>query len=245
MRERAAAGLALVLLAALPAVVTGSYARHVVITALVFTFVALGLNLVFGYAGQHAFGHPVFFGVGAYASALLAVSAGWPVPLAIAGGAVLTALIAAAVGFPCFRLRGIYFGMATFAFARVKYASGNWDTDAKMPSNILNSLVEYTSIRVDASEPVVALDSTEIFAFPFVYLSGNELVRFTPKERENLGRYVHSGGFLFVDDCNHDVDGLFAKSFEAQVAAIFGPDALRKIPNDHAVYHSFFTLGTR
>src|SRR5574341_1326789 len=115
MRPRHAAwALAVVLLAALPAVVTSSYARHVVITALIFTFVALGLNLIFGYAGQHAFGHPVFFGVGAYASALLALEARWPVPLAIAGGAVVTAVIAAAVGYPCFRLRGIYFGVATF-----------------------------------------------------------------------------------------------------------------------------------
>jgi O-antigen/teichoic acid export membrane protein len=45
-----------------------------------FTFVALGLNVIFGYAGQHAFGHPVFFGVGAYASALLALETKWRSP---------------------------------------------------------------------------------------------------------------------------------------------------------------------
>jgi hypothetical protein len=129
----------------------------------------------------------------------------------------------------------------SFAFARVKYASGNWDTDAKMPSNILNSLVEYTSIRVDTSEPVVALDSSELFGFPFVYLSGNELVRFTAKERENLGRYVHSGGFLFVDDCNHDVDGVFARTFEAEMNRIFtGTERLRKLNNDDRLYRCFF-----
>jgi branched-chain amino acid transport system permease protein len=111
----------------LPAVVRSPYARHVVITALVFAFVALGLNLIFGYAGQHAFGHPVFFGVGAYASALLAVDAKWPVALAIVAGAAITTLVAAAVGYPCFRLRGIYFGVATFAFARVIYLiAQNW-----------------------------------------------------------------------------------------------------------------------
>ncbi|HEY4196992.1 MAG TPA: DUF4159 domain-containing protein, partial [Mucilaginibacter sp.] len=47
-------------------------------------------------------------------------------------------------------------------------------------------------------------------------------------------------GFVFADDCNHDIDGLFAKSFEAQMAAIFGPAALKKIPNNHSIYHSFF-----
>ncbi len=45
-----------------------------------------------------------------------------------------------------------------------------------------------------------------------------------------------------MDDCNHDIDGLFAKSFEAQMAAIFGPDALKKLPNDHPLYRAFFTF---
>ncbi len=126
MRRALALG-ALAALAALPAVVVNPYARHVLLIALMFSFVALGLNVVFGYAGQHAFGHPVFFGVGAYASALLAVRAGWPVLAALAGGAVITLLIALAVGYPCFRLRGIYFGVATFAVARVIYlVAQNW-----------------------------------------------------------------------------------------------------------------------
>jgi hypothetical protein len=45
---------------------------------------------------------------------------------------------------------------------------------------------------------------------------------------------------VFVDDCNHDIDGLFATSFEAQMADIFGADALAKLPNDHPLYSSFF-----
>jgi hypothetical protein len=65
-------------------------------------------------------------------------------------------------------------------------------------------------------------------------------VQFTDRERENFEAYVRNGGFVFVDDCNHDIDGLFAKSFEAEMAKIFGPEALRKIPNDHALYRSFF-----
>ena len=125
--RRAAWGGAFVALIALPTVVVNPYARHVLLVALMFSFVALGLNVVLGYAGQHAFGHPVFFGVGAYASALLSVRSEWPVLAALAGGTAVTTLIALAVGYPCFRLRGIYFGMATFAFARVIYlVAQNW-----------------------------------------------------------------------------------------------------------------------
>jgi hypothetical protein len=157
--------------------------------------------------------------------------------LTSAGVAAVAAPLAAAAG----SLGPAFAASPAFAFARARYQSGNWDTDAKMPSNILNSLVEYTSIRVDASEPVVALDSSELFAFPFVYLSGNELVRFTARERENLGRYVHSGGFLFVDDCNHDVDGVFARTFEGEMDRLFtGAERLRKLNNDHEIYRAFF-----
>jgi branched-chain amino acid transport system permease protein len=132
-------GLAAVALAALPVVVRSPYARHVILIALIFAFVALGLNLIFGYAGQHAFGHPVFFGVGAYASALFAVQTGWPVGLAVIVGAIVTAIIAAAVGYPCFRLRGIYFGVATFAFARVIYlVAQNWVGLTRGPMGILS-----------------------------------------------------------------------------------------------------------
>ena len=130
---------------------------------------------------------------------------------------------------------------AGFTFARARYGSGNWDADPKMPSNILNSLVEYTSIRVDPEEVVIDLDSEEIFTFPFLYLTGNKLVRFTKKERENFGRYVSDGGFIFVDDCNHDIDGVFAKTFEREVETIFpGSKGLHKLPNSHQIYHSFF-----
>ena len=67
-------------------------------------------------------------------------------------------------------------------------------------------------------------------------------MEFTRAERVNFEKYVTNGGFIFVDDCNHDIDGLFAKSFEAQMARIFGSDALRKIPNDHEIYRSFFNF---
>lgn len=41
---------------------------------------------------------------------------------------------------------------------------------------------------------------------------------------------MRNGGFVFADDCNHDIDGLFAKSFERQMEEIFGPGELQKFP---------------
>ncbi|MBA9076145.1 DUF4159 domain-containing protein [Rufibacter quisquiliarum] len=127
-----------------------------------------------------------------------------------------------------------------FTFARLQYRSGNWDTDQRMPSNLLHSLVEYTTVPVVEQEKIINLESTELFKYPFCYLSGHKLVQFNAKERINFEKYVQNGGFVFVDDCNHDIDGLFARSFEEQMRVCFGPKALKKIPNTHALYRSFF-----
>ena len=131
-------------------------------------------------------------------------------------------------------------GNYDFRFTRLKYDSGDWDVDARMPSNLITSLIDYTTLRVDPKEHVLALSDPRMLAAPFCYLAGHKLVEFNPAERRNFERYVRNGGFVFVDDCNHDIDGLFAKSFEAQMASIFGAKAMKKLPNTHAIYRSFF-----
>jgi hypothetical protein len=132
---------------------------------------------------------------------------------------------------------------ADFVFTRLQYESGDWNiVDLRMPSNLLDSLVAYTTLAIAPQEVAVPLSSREVMDAGFCYLSGHKLVQFTDRERENFEAYVTRGGFVLVDDCNHDIDGLFAKSFEAQMAAIFGPEALKKIPNDHPLYRSFFVF---
>ena len=127
-----------------------------------------------------------------------------------------------------------------FTFTRMMYDSGDWDVDQRMPSNILNSLVEYTSLPVNVDEQVIPLQNDSIYSAQFAYISGHKLVEFNNQEAEHFYNYVQNGGFVFADDCNHDIDGLFAKSFESQMEELFGPASLVKIPNDHSIYSSFF-----
>ena len=127
-----------------------------------------------------------------------------------------------------------------FWFTRLMYDSGDWDVDQRMPSNLLDALIQYTTLRVDPKERVVALSDPRMLAAPMAYLAGHKLVEFNPDERRNFEQYVRNGGFVLVDDCNHDIDGLFAKSFEAEMTTIFGSDALQKLPNDDPLYRSFF-----
>ena len=57
-----------------------------------------------------------------------------------------------------------------------------------------------------------------------------------------LRRFADAGGLLFSDDCKHDVNGLYAKSFEQEMRATFPDAPLTKLPASHAVYRSFFTF---
>jgi hypothetical protein len=109
-----------------------------------------------------------------------------------------------------------------FWFTRLMYDSGNWDVDQRMPANLIMALIEYTNLRVDPKEHVLALADPRMLTAPFCYLAGHKLVEFNADERRNFEQYVRRGGFVFVDDCNHDIDGLFARSFEAEMASIFG-----------------------
>lgn len=127
-----------------------------------------------------------------------------------------------------------------FFFTRLSYESGDWEVDERMPANVLNSLIEYTSLRVDIKERIIPLSDPQMLAAPFCYLAGHRLVQFNREEKQNFQQYVENGGFVFVDDCNHDIDGMFARSFERQMHEIFGETALKKIPNDHPIYSSFF-----
>jgi Domain of unknown function (DUF4159) len=128
-----------------------------------------------------------------------------------------------------------------FVFARLRYDSGDWDYNPKVAANVLNSIVEYTTIRVFPEEVVISASSDELLSFPFLFMTGHKLVRFSARERERLQAFVEHGGLLFSDDCNHDVDGLFAKSFEQEMRTVFPKGGVMpKLPRTHPIYRCFF-----
>jgi branched-chain amino acid transport system permease protein len=102
-----------VALAVIPLLVRNNYQLFVLTLIAVYTILTVGLSLVMGYAGQVSLGHATFFGVGAYATALLSARFGWPSALSLLLAAGLTALVGYLLGVPIFRLRGHYLAMAT------------------------------------------------------------------------------------------------------------------------------------
>lgn len=96
-------------------------ASNVTVMALagLFAIVAIGLNLLVGYAGKISFGHNAFMALGAYGTGILTVNYDWSPLGAMIATTLGTGLIAFAIGAPILRLRGHYLAMITLAFAQV------------------------------------------------------------------------------------------------------------------------------
>ncbi|MGH7279854.1 MAG: branched-chain amino acid ABC transporter permease [Candidatus Rokuibacteriota bacterium] len=117
MRRSAAAGVALVLVA-IPLALT-SYQLGLVTKMLIFAMFAMSLNLILGYGGLPSLGHAAYFGVGAYAVALLAVRVADNFWLNFGGALVVAAATAAFFGLLALRTHGSYLLMITLALAQV------------------------------------------------------------------------------------------------------------------------------
>jgi len=108
-------GLALLaaIVVALPWALPNNFYFNVAILVGLNAIVCVGLNLLIGYAGQISLGHAGFFGLGAYSSAILTTSYGWPAWAAFLAGLVVVGLVSFLLARPILRLKGHYLAMAT------------------------------------------------------------------------------------------------------------------------------------
>jgi branched-chain amino acid transport system permease protein len=94
---------------------------HVFIEMIIIAIAACGLNLMLGYAGMVNFGAAGFYGVGAYATALILTNTKLPFALAMICGPLAAALAGLVIGWFCIRLTHIYFALLTLAFSQIIY----------------------------------------------------------------------------------------------------------------------------
>jgi branched-chain amino acid transport system permease protein len=124
---KAGAAAVVLLLLAFPLAFGGPFPLHVMIMTFVFATLGAAWNLMGGYAGMLSFGQVAFFGIGAYTSSYLYVSHGVSPWLGLVAGGLLAAVTAVAIGWPCSKLRGHYFAIASIAFAEiVRIHFNNW-----------------------------------------------------------------------------------------------------------------------
>lgn len=102
--------------------------QHVLIMFLIFAGLGESWNIITGFAGQTSFGHAAFFGIGAYTSTVLFYKFGVSPWIGMIVGAIFASIVAAVVSYPCFRLKGHYFAIATLAVAEIiKQLFVSWD----------------------------------------------------------------------------------------------------------------------
>jgi branched-chain amino acid transport system permease protein len=127
-RQLIVAVVVFALIALVPRVVSDVYLMNVLILTLLFAALSQSWNLLGGYCGQVSLGHALYFGIGAYATSLLYVKFGITPWGGLLAGGVIAALIALALGYPSFRLKGHYFSIATIVIAEIGLLLfHNWD----------------------------------------------------------------------------------------------------------------------
>src|SRR5207249_10389299 len=114
--SRTAVLIWVLVLLALPVVYSDAYVLRILTMTCIFAIFAASWDLLAGYTGQVNFGHALFFGAGAYTSALMSHKLGITPWATIWAGAAVAALFGFGAGYLCLRLRGSYLSLATLAF---------------------------------------------------------------------------------------------------------------------------------
>ncbi|MHB8790870.1 MAG: ABC transporter permease subunit [Desulfobulbaceae bacterium] len=119
--------------------VLSTYQTNIMITALMYVMLGLGLNIVVGVAGLLDLGYVAFYAVGAYSYGLLNLHFGIGFWTALPVGALLAALFGILLGFPVLRLRGDYLAIVTLGFGEIiRLILENWNDFSHGPSGIAN-----------------------------------------------------------------------------------------------------------
>jgi len=115
------------------------YQTNIMVTALIYIVISLGLNIVVGLAGLLDLGYVAFYAVGAYSYALLNYHFGLGFWTVLPIGAAMGFLFGVLLGFPVLRLRGDYLAIVTLGFGEIiRLILENWNEFSFGPSGIAN-----------------------------------------------------------------------------------------------------------
>lgn len=113
---------------ALPLLIKSPYWLHLANLAGIYAILTLSLNLLTGCTGQFSVGHAGFYGIGAYASAIVTTKLGLPIWVGFIFAGILAAMFGVLIGIPTLRLKGLLLGVATMGFGEIMYQIFvNWE----------------------------------------------------------------------------------------------------------------------
>lgn len=128
------------------------------------------------------------------------------------------------------------FKAPSYKMGKLKYnGGGDWYANRTALPNLIEFCNENLSTNFDDEEAIVEAGSTDIFNYPFVYMTGHGNVLFSDQEVKNLRNYLTGGGFLHIDD-NYGLD----KFIRPQMKKVFPELDFIELPPSHQLYHQKF-----
>jgi len=156
---------------------------------------ALGLNILVGFTGQISLGHGAFFGVGAYAGAILATRLGLPFRISVPAAGFVTAVVGMIFGIPSGRLKGLYLTIATLAGQFIiEYILVHWDSLTKGSMGIMLPTASLFGLEINTDR--------RFFFVIFACLVGVTLTA------SNLMRTRYGRAFIAIRDNDRAAEGM-------------------------------------
>jgi len=123
-----------------------------------------------------------------------------------------------------------------FQIARLKYGGGgDWYNDPSAEVNLLNFINENTSVSVKSEYVFADISNDDIFAYPFLFITGHGNVVLSASNAERLREYINKGGFVYVDD-DYGLD----KSIRREFKKVFPEKEFIELSFNHQIYHSVY-----
>ena len=166
--------LALLAIGAIVPAFANGYQLFVCNLVAIYILLAIGLNILVGYAGQLAFANAAMFGIGAYATGLLQVHLGWPFWVAFPSGGLIAAAVGTLLALPALRMSGLYLALSTLAFAQAtQWVFLHWENVTFGAGGFKTPHLSFAPLPVDKS---VGLYYLSIVLVVLLYLFGRHVV---------------------------------------------------------------------
>jgi hypothetical protein len=126
----------------------------------------------------------------------------------------------------------------TLRLAKLKYrGGGDWYANRTALPNLARFCNQHLMTAFPESETIVEVGSSDIFNYPYVYMTGHGNFVFSDTEAENLRRYLMAGGFLHIDD-NYGLDPFV----RPQLKKVFPELDFVELPHSHPIFHQKFSF---
>lgn len=128
----------------------------------------------------------------------------------------------------------------TYKIAKLKYSGGgDWYANRTALPNLIAFFNKNLNGNINPQEAIVEVGSSELFNYPFVYMTGHGNVVFTDQEALNLKKYLLAGGFLHIDD-NYGLD----KFIRVQMKKVFPDLSFQELPIGHPIYNQKYKFAS-